>query len=89
MGLKTQTKRTLNQIPCRPICISKALPRSQWVRVFVLFSFFFFSFLGSGGGKGTLFHVNLLVHNPGTVCHVGKLSLSLPHTRGLLSFLPF
>lgn len=41
--------------------------------------------MGSGGGKGTLFHVNLIVHNPGTVCHVGKLSLqrlSLPHTRG-------
>lgn len=39
---KTQTKRILNQIPCRPICISKALPCSQWVRVFVLFSFSFF-----------------------------------------------
>lgn len=53
-----------------------------------LCGFLFLSFLGSGGGGGTLFHVNLIVHNPGTFYHVGKLSLLvsfLATHSGLLS----
>lgn len=52
--------------------------------------FLFLSFLGGGGGRGALFHVNLIVHNPGTFYHVGKLFSvpSLPHTLALFHFSP-